>query len=108
MPFMPLSILIKYPLPTYKWLKYVKCPIHIVHGTDDHLIPYKTSVKLSQINPKLTRLHTIIGGGHKDLNNFESYHQIMGEIINLKSETIDFSTTSINVIHSAKNNKAKA
>jgi len=108
MPFMPLSILIKYPLPTYKWLKYVQCPIHIVHGTDDKLIPYKTSVKLSQINPKLTRLHTIIGGGHKNLNNFESYHQMMGEIINSKSQSIDFSTTSINVKHSEKKDKTKA
>ncbi|MCB0446935.1 MAG: alpha/beta fold hydrolase, partial [Gelidibacter sp.] len=72
-PFMPLSLLMKYPLPTYKWLKYVQCPIHIIHGTHDKLIPYKTSVKLSQVNPKLTKLHTVIGGGHKDLNNFESY-----------------------------------
>ena len=53
-PFMPLSLLMKYPLPTYKWLKYVQCPIHIIHGTHDKLIPYKTSVKLSQVNPKLT------------------------------------------------------
>ena len=35
MPFMPLSILMKYPLPTYKWLRYVQCPIHIIHGTND-------------------------------------------------------------------------
>ena len=70
MPFMPLSILIKYPLPTYKWLKYVQCPIHIIHGTHDKLIPYKSSVKLSQVNAKLTKLHTVIGGGHKNLNNF--------------------------------------
>ena len=48
MPFMPLSILMKYPLPTYKWLRYVQCPIHIIHGTNDKLIPFKTSVKLSQ------------------------------------------------------------
>ena len=108
MPFMPLSILIKYPLPTYKWLKYVQCPIHIIHGTDDQLIPYKSSVKLSQVNPKLTRLHTIIGGGHKDLNNFESYHKMLGEIINSKPKDIDLSTTSINVIHSSKKNKTKA
>jgi len=40
MPFMPLSILLKYPLPTYKWLKYVQCPIHIIHGTNDKLIPF--------------------------------------------------------------------
>jgi len=108
MPFMPLSILIKYPLPTYKWLKYVQCPIHIIHGTDDKLIPYKSSVKLSQVKPKLTRLHTVIGGGHKNLNNFESYHKMLGEIINSKTQAIDLSTTSINVIHTSKKNKAKA
>ena len=106
-PFMPLSILIKYPLPTYKWLKYVRCPIHIIHGTDDKLIPYKSSVKLSQVNPQLTRLHTIIGGGHKNLNNFESYHKMLGEIINSKPQDIDLSTTSINVVHSSKKNKTK-
>ena len=106
-PFMPLSLLIKYPLPTYKWLKYVQCPIHIIHGTNDKLIPYKTSVKLSKVNPKLTKLHTVIGGGHKDLNNFESYHRMLGDIINSERKEIDFSTTSINVIHTSKKSKKK-
>uniref|UniRef100_UPI00404B5010 alpha/beta hydrolase n=1 Tax=Gelidibacter sp. TaxID=2018083 RepID=UPI00404B5010 len=102
MPFMPLSVLMKYPLPTYKWLKYVQCPIHIIHGTHDTLIPYKTSVKLSQINPKLTKLHTVIGGGHKNLNNFESYHSMLEDIINSKPKTVDLTTTSINVQHGSK------
>ena len=106
MPFMPLSVLMKYPLPTYKWLKYVQCPIHIIHGTHDKLIPYKTSVKLSQINPKLTKLHTVIGGGHKNLNNFESYHGMLDDILNSKPKSIDLKTTSIHVIHSSKKNKA--
>ncbi len=108
MPFMPLSILIKYPLPTYKWLKYVQCPIHIIHGTHDKLIPYKTSVKLSQVNPKLTKLHTVIGGGHKNLNNYESYHTMLQDILNSRPEAIDFDTTSINVVHSAKKTKKQA
>tara|TARA_R110002033_G_scaffold39535_3_gene79426 strand:- start:2619 stop:3497 length:879 start_codon:yes stop_codon:yes gene_type:complete len=107
-PFMLLSILLKYPLPTYKWLKYVKCPIHIIHGTNDKLIPYKTSVKLSQVNPKLTKLHTVIGGGHKNLNNFESYHKMIHEILNSKPQNIDLSTTSIHVKHSSKPTKTKA
>ena len=107
-PFMPLSVLIKYPLPTYKWLKYVKCPIHIIHGTNDKLIPYKTSVRLSQVNPKLTKLYSVIGGGHKNLNNFESYHKMIRDILNRKPEDIDLSTTSIHVNHGAKSNKAKA
>lgn len=107
-PFMPLSLLLKYPLPTYKWLKYVQCPIHIIHGTHDKLIPYKSSVKLSQVNPKLTKLHTVIGGGHKNLNNFESYHKMIDDILNTESKTIDLETTSINVIHSSKKTKKKA
>jgi len=105
MPFMPLSVLIKYPLPTYKWLKYVQCPIHIIHGTNDKLIPFKSSVKLSKVNPKLTRLHTVIGGGHKNLNNFESYHKMLDDILNSKPKEIDLKTTSINVVHSSKKNK---
>ena len=105
MPFMPLSILIKYPLPTYKWLKYVQCPIHIIHGTNDKLIPFKSSVKLSKVNPKLTKLHTVIGGGHKNLNNFESYHKMLDDILNSKPKEIDLKTTSINVIHSTRKNK---
>jgi alpha-beta hydrolase superfamily lysophospholipase len=108
MPFMPLSVLIKYPLPTYKWLKYVQCPIHIIHGTNDKLIPYKSSLKLSKINPKLTKLHSVIGGGHKNLNNFEAYHSMLDDILNSEPKSIDLSTTSINVIHSSKKNKTKA
>ena len=102
MPFMPLSIIMKYPLPTYKWLKYVKCPIHIIHGTNDKLIPFKTSVKLSQIQPKITRLYTVIGGGHKNLNTFESYHKMLGEIINSEPKEVNLEGSSINVIHSSK------
>ena len=105
-PFMPLSVLLKYPLPTYKWLKYVQCPIHIIHGTNDKLIPFKTSIKLSKVNPKLTKLHSVIGGGHKNLNNFESYHKMIHDILNSKPQDIDLSTTSIHVKHSSKpNNK---
>ena len=102
MPFMPLSVILKYPMPTYKWLKYVKCPIHILHGTKDKLIPFSSSVKLSQINANRTRLHPIIGGGHKNLNNFESYHKILTEIIKSKPKEIDLSTTSIGVKHASR------
>ncbi len=101
-PFMPVSLIMRYPIPTYKWLKYVNCPIHIIHGTHDRLIPFKSSVKLSKIRPKLTRLYTIIGGGHKNLNNFESYHKMLGEIINSRKKYLNLSDTSIGVTHAEK------
>ncbi|PHQ61031.1 MAG: alpha/beta hydrolase [Maribacter sp.] len=108
LPFMPLSILIKFPMPTYKWLKYVNCPIHIIHGTDDKLIPYRTSVKLSKIKPKTTTLHTVIGGGHKNLNTFESYHKMLSEIITTRPKEINLEGSSISVRHSSKRNNAQA
>ncbi|WP_420601679.1 alpha/beta hydrolase [Flagellimonas sp.] len=107
-PFMPLSLLIKFPMPTYKWLKYVNCPIHIIHGTDDRLIPYKTSVKLSKIKPELTKLYTVIGGGHKNLNTFESYHKMLTEIITTRPKKVNLEGSSINVRHSSKRANAKA
>lgn len=107
-PFMPLSLLIKFPMPTYKWLKYVNCPIHIIHGTDDRLIPYKTSVKLSKIKPELTQLHTVIGGGHKNLNNFESYHKMLEEIVTTRPKKVDLEGSSFHVKHASKKANAKA
>ena len=101
-PFMPLSLLLKFPMPTYKWLQYVNCPIHIIHGTDDKLIPYKTSVKLSKIKPTSTTLYTVIGGGHKNLNTFESYHKMLSEIITKRPIKVDLKGSSIHVKHNLK------
>jgi pimeloyl-ACP methyl ester carboxylesterase len=98
-PFMPLSLILKYPIPTHKWLKYVNCPIHIIHGTNDKLIPFKVGVKLSQIQPNSTKLYPIIGGGHKNMNAFESYHVALSRIINEDTHVVDFTTTSMKVKH---------
>lgn len=106
-PFMPLSLLLKFPMPTYKWLRYVQCPIHIIHGTDDHLIPYKSSVKLSKIKPRQTTLYTVIGGGHKNLNTFESYHKMLQDIITSRPVKIDLQGSSIDVLHSKSKPYAK-
>jgi len=99
LPFMPLSIIMRYPVPTYKWIKYVQCPIHIIHGTKDKLIPFSSSVKLAQINADNTRLWPILGGGHKNLNTFESYHQNLEEIVLGKKKQINLEETSIRVNH---------
>jgi pimeloyl-ACP methyl ester carboxylesterase len=80
-PFMPMSVLLKFPIKTYSWVKHIKCPIKIIHGTKDRLIPFKSSLALSQINPQLTRLYPVIGGGHNNLHTFEEYHRFLEEIM---------------------------
>lgn len=103
MPFLPTGIVMRFSMPTYKWMKYVKCPIKIIHGTNDRVIPMKSSVRLSKINPKLTRLYPIIGGGHKNLHNYEGYHRALKEILNSKQlQEIDRENTSIDFVRSKR------
>ncbi|MEM9896782.1 MAG: alpha/beta fold hydrolase, partial [Bacteroidota bacterium] len=71
LPIMTASLILRYPLKTYKWIQYIKCPIKIIHGTNDRLIPFKYGLALSKINPKITRLYSVIGGGHNDLYTHE-------------------------------------
>jgi len=105
-PFLPLSLILKFPVRTYKWLKYVTCPIKIIHGTNDKLIPFKTSVLLSKIKPNITRLYSVIGGGHNNLNTYEEYHRMLEEIINSKlPKAIDASETSLSFTRGKKKNK---
>ncbi len=95
LPFLPMSLLLRFPIPTYKWIKHVKCPIHIIHGTKDRLIPFTSSIKLAAINPQLTRLHPIIGGGHNSLHTFESYHETLGQILTDEQPEFDREHSSI-------------
>jgi len=103
LPLIPLGLVMRYQMPTYKWIRYVKCPINIIHGTSDKVIKFKSSIQLSKIRPKNTKLFPIIGGGHKNLHNFESYHQAIHEILNaIPKVSIDREKTSIDFIRGKK------
>lgn len=95
-PLRSLSFVVRYSMNTYKWLKYVKCPIKILHGTKDRITPFKSSLKLAKIQPQNTRLYPIIDAGHKNIHNYEPYHRALKEILNSKlAEIIDPEHTSI-------------
>jgi len=106
LPFIPLGLVMRYQMPTYKWIKYVDCPIKIIHGTNDKVIQFKSSLKLSKMKPSLTRLYPIIDGGHKNLHNFESYHSALEEVLNEEGiSKVDREHTSINFIRSKRTSK---
>lgn len=106
LPFIPLGLVMRYSMPTYKWIKYVDCPIKIIHGTNDKVIKFASSLRLSKMKPNLTKLFPIIGGGHKDLHNFESYHKTLKEILFGEEESeFDRSKTSIDFIRTKKSKK---
>jgi len=106
LPLVPLGLVMRYQMPTYKWIKYVDCPINLIHGTNDKVIRFKSSLRLSKLKPDTTKLYPIIGGGHKDLHNFESYHRALGEILNIKKRAeVDRKKTSIDYVRTKKKRK---
>lgn len=81
LPFLPISIILKFKIRTDKWVKYVRSPIYIIHGTKDRLIPLSSSVRLAKVAPLNTHLVPIYGGGHNNLPSYEEYHRVLGDIL---------------------------
>ena len=77
-PFVP-KALVRYKLRNDHWLAKVKCPVHLIHGTRDALIPVEASHRLSKINSKFS-LHIIKDGGHNNLSDFADYRTTLQKI----------------------------
>ncbi len=59
------DFLIKYPLKNEEFLKDVKCPVTLFHGTRDEIIPYDSSEQLAALQPDLISLVTVKNTGHR-------------------------------------------
>ncbi|MBV1923159.1 MAG: alpha/beta hydrolase [Flavobacteriaceae bacterium] len=75
-PFLPVSSLLHYTFPTNEYIKEVKIPITIFHGTNDKVIKFDFGKKLfDSIKMKNKSFIRIPSGGHNDLINFEEYQK---------------------------------
>lgn len=81
LPFLPVSIILRFKIRTDQWIKYVRCPIYIIHGSKDFLIPLSSSIRLAKVVPLNTHLVVIHGGGHNNLPSFDEYHRVLGDIL---------------------------
>jgi uncharacterized protein len=81
LPILPVSFILRFSIRTDEAIKYVKCPIYIIHGTKDLLIPFRSSVKLRKLAPQNARLVPIYGGGHNNLPSFAEYHKHLEDIL---------------------------
>lgn len=82
--FTPLKWLLKYDMRTDQYLKTVTCPVHIIHGTADHLIPYSQSEQLKKLYPEKILLHPIPKGSHNNLPDFPEFFEILYDVLYLK------------------------
>ncbi len=75
------KILFKYRLETFKYLQQTKVPVVVIHGDEDEVIYYGSSVKLQQeFKPKDT-LITLQGYGHNNFLTSEKYRREIGEVL---------------------------
>lgn len=78
--FLPTSLLLSYHFRTNKFLQQVNIPVHLIHGTEDEVIPYHSSERLQTLGDHIT-LTTIKGGTHSDLSTYPKFQSWLENIL---------------------------
>jgi pimeloyl-ACP methyl ester carboxylesterase len=79
---LPIGWILKYQIRTDQFIKQINCPIFIIHGLKDRLIPFKHSKMLQALAPSNSHLFELKEAGHNDLSDFPEYHDILYDILN--------------------------
>ena len=79
---LPINWLLRYHIRTDQFIRKVTCPIFIIHGRKDRLIPFYHSEMLLHLVPKRTQLFAIDEAGHNNLPDFSEYHEYLYDILN--------------------------
>lgn len=77
-PFIPVRFLLRYPLRNDLYLPQVRCPVYIVHGTADEVIPWQSGRKLAGQLPS-SKMLVIDNGDHNNLSTFMIYREFLAE-----------------------------
>jgi uncharacterized protein len=64
--FWALSWFGSYRFPTAHWMRSVQCPVLVLHGDRDSVIPYRLGQRLFETLEEPKRFVTIAGGDHND------------------------------------------
>ena len=81
-PVFPVKQLLKYKMLSYQFIKETSCPILMLHGTDDQVVPYESAKKLFEASSRgQTAFINIEGGHHGNLSDFEVYHEHVNMVL---------------------------
>jgi uncharacterized protein len=81
-PIFPFRILSRFHFRSDKKAKDIQSPVHIIHGTNDNIVPYRFGEELYKKFPKgIANFYAIEGGGHNDLNRFDEYHEVLSSLL---------------------------
>lgn len=80
-PILPYDIILSYKFPTAAYLKKVNCPVFIVHGSADDVIPLKSCLKIQRELGEKVNLTIVSEGAHNNLSQFEEYHSFLNKAL---------------------------
>jgi pimeloyl-ACP methyl ester carboxylesterase len=63
----PVSLLNRSPFPAEDWAPQVACPVLILHGTSDEIIPYELARRQARNFRHLLDFETFVGAHHTDM-----------------------------------------
>lgn len=82
LPIFPTSLSLKYPLRTNEFLKNVKCPIHIFHGTEDLVVPFEEGLRLfDSLKSENAYFYKVESGGHNNLIEYADFRDNMERVL---------------------------
>lgn len=71
-PWLPVSLLLRYPMRSDEWMPKVSAPTLFLHGTRDSVIPIESGRALYGLSTK-ARFLEVEGAGHNNLSDFGEY-----------------------------------
>jgi len=81
-PIFPVGIALRFNFKSHEYIKGVKCPIYIYHGTEDEVVPYAHGYRLyREIPAGQAEMVTIPGGEHKNLVEFEQFRKALEKVL---------------------------
>jgi len=77
--WLPLKWILKYQLPTNKFIAKTSCPAYIIHGDRDYIISYVQGRRLAEQSD--ATLITIKGGRHNNLPELAAYQEELYRVL---------------------------
>jgi uncharacterized protein len=83
-PIYPTGRMSHFKFPVGEYLKDIKEPVIIFHGTADETIPYRSAAKLKKVLKPGDEFITIENGVHNNLNDFPIMQEKIDSVLNVK------------------------
>jgi len=80
-PGFPHSQLLRYRFRNDQYIEEIQCPIFIIHGTADEVVPYESGKRLTGAKVPIV-FRTVSGGNHNNLNAYPEYLSFLKEALN--------------------------